>query len=265
MNAKSEIYNLKLELNDQNHLTNEIKLSLIEKIIKFILTQRSQLPLSYENTKLELVKQELNDINRFKIKNFNLLNDFLFKFDEIFLNLNQCFTKACKNRFEINKILIIIGGSLVTPKESYFINLNSNSKKFSTVVVEQSFTRQFFRQLLSFFQTINFKEISASPIYFLFEADRSEAIKWFLPKLNYTPPSKGKQIHITIEDQSNNMTTHQENDNLQELSFNKDQQHDISGIEPLNLTFEKLDLNLKDSADLIWYQSPNVLKGVKDF
>jgi hypothetical protein len=264
MNAKSEVYNLKLELNDQNHLTNEIKLILIEKIIKFILTQRSQLPLSYEKTIREHGKQELNDINRLKIKNFNLLHDFLFKFDEIFLNLNQCFIKACKNRFEINKILIIIGGSLVTPKESYCLNLNSNSKKFSTVV-EESFTRQFFRQVLSFFQTINFKEISTSPIYFLFEAERSEAIKWFLPKLNYTPLLKGKQIHITVEDRNCNMTTHHENDNLQELSFTKDQQHDISGIKTLNLTFEKLDLNLKASADLIWYQSPNILKGVKDF
>jgi hypothetical protein len=88
-----------------------------------------------------------------------------------------------------------------------------------------------------------------------------------LPKLNYIPPLKGKQIHITIEDVSYNLTEyiHNENDNFQELSFNNDQNHDISGIEPLNQTLERLDLSVKSREDLIWYQSPNVLKGVKDF
>jgi hypothetical protein len=264
----TEIFNFKIEINNQNRLTNELKLNLIEKIFKFLLTQRSQLPLSYEKVKQEVGKQEFNDINRYKIKNFNLINDFLFKFDEIFLNLNEYFSKTSKNGLEINKILIIIGGSLVTPKESYYLNLNSNSRKSSCVVVDdESFTRQFFRSIFTFLQTIDFKEITASQIYFLFETERSEAIKWFLPKLNYIPPLKGKQIHITIEDVSYNMTEYydNENDDFQELSFNNDQNHDISGIEPLNQTLERLDLNVNSREDLIWYQSPIVLKGVKHF
>jgi hypothetical protein len=264
----TEIFNFKIEINKQNRLTNELKLNFIEKIFKFLLTQRSQLPLSYEKVKQEVGKQEFNDINRYKIKNFNLINDFLFKFDEIFLNLNEYFSKTSKNGLEINKILIIIGGSLVTPKESYYLNLNSNSRKSSCVVVDdESFTRQFFRSIFTFLQTIDFKEITASQIYFLFETERSEAIKWFLPKLNYIPPLKGKQIHITIEDVSYNMTEYydNENDDFQELSFNNDQNHDISGIEPLNHTLERLDLNVNSREDLIWYQSPNVLKGVKHF
>jgi hypothetical protein len=262
-----EIFNFKIELKNQNRLTSELKLSFIEKIFKYLLTQRSQLPLSYEIVKQEVRKQEFNDTNRYKIKNFNLINDFLFKFDEIFLNLNHYFSKTSKNGLEINKILIIIGGSLVTPKESYYLNLNTNSRKSSCVVVEESFTRQFFRSILAFLQKIDFKEITASQIYFLFETERSEAIKWFLPKLNYIPPLKGKQIHITIEDVSYNLTEyiHNENDNFQELSFNNDQNHDISGIEPLNQTLERLDLSVKSREDLIWYQSPNVLKGVKHF
>ena len=267
MNVKSEVYNLKVEISDKNHLTNEIKLSLIEKIIKFLLAQRSQLPNSYEMVKKELAKQELNDMNRYKIKNFNLINGFLSKVDEIFLNLNECFYITNRNRLEINRILIIIGGSLVTPKESYYLNLKNNSKYSysSSDAVEESFIRTFFRSVHNFLLKIDFKEISPSPIYFLFEAERSETIKWFLPKLNYSPPVKGKQIHITVE--NSNLQTYQphENDVFHELSFNKEQHHDISGIEPLNQTLERLDLNLKNSQDLIWYQSPNVLKGVKHF
>ena len=271
MNKNSEIFNFCVELSSKSHLTDDIKLSLIEKMIKFILAQRSQLPLSFDVIKEELKKQEKSDTNRYKLKKFNLINDFILRFDEIFLNFNQCFNKAASNDVpEINKILVIIGGSIVTPKESYYLSFKSDLKKpasLSSSSVDECFIKKFFKSFVCFLQTIDFKEISCSQIYFLFEAERSEHIKWFLPKLNYSPPLKGKQIHVSIQRDGNSEQFCDKDEECQDLSFNNsnNDQADISGIEPLNETFERLDLNLKQSNDLIWYQSPIILKGVKSF
>ena len=263
--SKSEIFNFSIELGDKNHLPIDMILNLIENLMKFLLLQRLQLPLSFDRLKEELLmkQQESTAVveHRYKFKSFNLINDFILKFEEIFLKLNDCFNKNKKP--QINKILIIIGGSIVTPKESYYLNLNSYKLNHRYYVpVDDCFIKKFFRAFVCFLQTIQFKDISSSPIYFLFEAERCESIKWFLPKLNYTPIlNKGKQIHVTID--TNSILKENNCDDHNSLSFDSEQHFNISGIEPLNQTLERvLDLNVND---LIWYQSPTVLKGLKNF
>lgn len=297
--SKCETFNFNVDLNNGNHLTNQMKLNLFETFFKFLLIHRCQLPLPFDKIKEELNQREYQQRHEqqqqqrqvlkkhLNIKNFNIVSDFISKFEQITFNLRDIHNKGIK----MNKILFIIGGSIVTPKESFYLYLNSNNQKTRQLrhnsKLDNNFIKKFFSSLICFFQTISFKEIGIAPIYFLFEAERSDNIKWFLPKLNYTPLFKGKQIHLRINEQEccecndyEDECNFDDKEELKNLSFDSKFNFDISGIEPLNQTFERvLDLNnmfnehlslsttqqQQQQNDLIWYQAPFVLKGLKHF
>lgn len=133
----------------------------------------------------------------------------------------------------VPRVLILLGGNVVSPKELYELNLEgicvgSAEKSLKTT----SCVRKLFHSL---FIADVFSELKALPVtstVVMLQGHRNCGVEWFRPKLNYKVPTRGKKLTINLS---------------------CDGDIDISASAPQIMT--------SAWEDYIWFQAPVTLKG----
>lgn len=187
------------------------------------------------------------------------------------------------NIVPVRKILIILGPSIISPKESFMINFPTDFYE-GAILSHKSCMRKVFRQLIAKNFLDNTKPPnSGTSLFLLFWAPRNcnyEAAR-LLPKLSFNAPNRGLRFFINFT--FSHVVKRSPNISL------TDDKVDISGIELLD---DSLGDGPSDSSnassllhkstcvadatsclehsdqtesdDYIWYQSSTVIKGFKE-
>ncbi|XP_072912302.1 MAD2L1-binding protein [Hemitrygon akajei] len=207
---------------------------LVCELLKHVLYQRQQLPLPYDQmaffTKRECPPDDCSVLSR-SIKNeqsnCKKSQKMLLELDEVFQNLEAMFTLTF-----IPCVHILMGGSVVNPKEMYEINMEqvafgSTEESLKTI----SCIRQLFHAL---FVKDLFNELKSVPLMntvLLVQGHRNCGIQWFRPKLNYRAPDRTRKLIIRLACDTMSLTLAEK----QRPSYNHD--------------------------DYIWFQAPITIKG----
>ncbi|XP_073527726.1 MAD2L1-binding protein isoform X2 [Phyllobates terribilis] len=168
------------------------------ELLKHILHQRHQLPLPYEQL-LHFCRgpQDGDEVRRRPMKEASdsrqcqrTLSDLA----ELMSQLDVLFTLT-----PVPRILLLLGGSAVSPKELYVIDMEGVQVGNG----EQSLSprpclRQLFRAL---FLADPFSELRSSglmSLVLMVQGHRDCATDWFRPKLNYKVPTRGHALTIRL-------------------------------------------------------------------
>lgn len=152
--------------------------------------------------------------------------------EDVFKKLVETF-EVCP---EIRQILILLGGTVLSPKELYLITFppyhpesNNVSSKFCV--------RYFLRELICQDLVGKLKDIRVTNAIIMVKAPQDSGITWFLPKPNFTVPVRGEQFSFNLISKPNSEV------------FNHDLTYDeheveISGIEPFDAS--SFDLSVEE-------------------
>lgn len=144
--------------------------------------------------------------------------------EEMFEKLIETF-EICP---EVRQVLFLLGGTTVSPKETYLINMppyhpesNNLSSKFCV--------RYLIKELISQDLVGKLKDLKTTNATIMIRAPIDSGISWFLPKPNFDIPSRGARFHLNLisnpnSDCFNHDLTHEEHE------------MDISGIEPFEMS-----------------------------
>ncbi|XP_046571061.1 MAD2L1-binding protein-like [Haliotis rubra] len=192
---------------------------------------------------------------------------------------------------EVKQVLITMGGTVISPRESFLINLPPLSPEADLVSLKSS-VKSLFRQLITHDLLGGVKPISPTHISVLLYAPRDSGIQWFVPKPIFKRPVRGRQFEYNMKCRHHNVGSHDLSCDVSEI--------EISGIEPLDSSvLSDVDMNdcvLKSclsasypatalytgdsqmdtcrpsetvvssslEPDMIWFQAPVMVKGYKD-
>ncbi|XP_055879547.1 uncharacterized protein LOC106057798 isoform X1 [Biomphalaria glabrata] len=140
-------------------------------------------------SKLDITKAPLTKNSTIK-KTKSLIQDLTQTFD----NLKKAF-EVCP---EIEQVAVLLGGTVVSPKESYFINFPPpcpDADCLPLVVCKTTL----FKQIISedIFGVLT-NTISPTNIMLLFSAPRTCPLQWFLPKMSFAAPRIGTVITLNF-------------------------------------------------------------------
>ncbi|XP_056410590.1 MAD2L1-binding protein [Hyla sarda] len=182
------------------------------ELLKHILHQRHQLPLPYEQLLLFCQGQQAADVSvRRTIKETSdarhcqrTLSDLA----ELMSQLDAFFTLT-----PVPRVLLLLGGSPVSPKELYVIDMEG----IQVGNGEQSLSprpclRQLFRSL---FLADPFSDLRSSgllSLVLMVQGHRDCATDWFQPKLNYKVPTRGHSLTIKLSSSGAETTTYHSDD-----------------------------------------------------
>lgn len=99
---------------------------------------------------------------------------------------------------EIQKVAVLIGATIVSPKEVFVIHLpplNPDADNLSG----KDCVKTLFRQLIMQDPLGNVKQISPTNIFLLLYAPRKSELSWFLPKLTYKLPARGMHFEFHLQ------------------------------------------------------------------
>ncbi|XP_072133757.1 MAD2L1-binding protein [Mobula birostris] len=207
---------------------------LVCELLKHVLYQRQQLPLPYDQlaffTKRECPPDDCSVLSR-SIKNeqsnCKKSQKMLLELDEVFQNLEAMFTLTL-----VPCVHILMGGSVVNPKEMYEINMEkvafgSTEESLKTIsCIRQLFHALFVKDLFS-----ELKSVPLMNTLLLVQGHRNCGVQWFRPKLNYRVPNRTRKLIISLACDTMSLTLAEE----QGPSYNHD--------------------------DYIWFQAPTTIKG----
>ncbi|XP_025030549.1 MAD2L1-binding protein [Python bivittatus] len=211
------------------------------EFLKHVLYQRQQLHKSYEQLvcfyRGQLPRppgQEEDMVRKVYPKDQDskkcqqVLNDL----DGVFQHLEIMF-----NLTLVPRILILLGGTAVSPKELYEINLQGISVSGTEESLQTSAcVRKLFHSL---FMADVFSDLQAIPtmgIIVMAQGHRNCGIDWFRPKLNYKVPTRGRKLTVNLSCSHGNSTT-------------------LSTCQESNSAWD----------DYIWFQAPVIVKGFNYF
>uniref|UniRef100_A0A8C5RTW2 MAD2L1 binding protein n=1 Tax=Laticauda laticaudata TaxID=8630 RepID=A0A8C5RTW2_LATLA len=211
------------------------------ELLKHILYQRQQLPLPYEQLvclcRMQLPKpasQEKDMVRKVYLKDQNnkkcqqVLNDL----EGVFQHLEIMFSLTL-----IPRVLILLGGTAISPKELYEINLQDISMSgMEESLSTSACVRKLFRSL---FMADVFSELQAVPtmsVIVMAQGHRNCGIDWFRPKLNYKVPTRGRKLTVNLLCSHENSTA-------------------LSTCQEINSAWD----------DYIWFQAPVIIKGFNYF
>ncbi|XP_046364215.2 MAD2L1-binding protein-like isoform X2 [Haliotis rufescens] len=192
---------------------------------------------------------------------------------------------------EVKQVLITMGGTVVSPRESFLINLPPLSPEADLVSLRSS-VKSLFRQLITHDLLGGVKPISPTNMAVLLYAPRDSGIQWFVPKPTFKRPIRGRQFEYNIKCRHHHVGSHDLSCDVSEV--------EISGIEPLDSSVLS-DADMNDCVlnnclsasnpdyalcsgdgqmetcrssetvvsptpelDTIWFQAPVLVKGYKD-
>ncbi|XP_042330051.1 MAD2L1-binding protein [Sceloporus undulatus] len=212
------------------------------ELLKHVLYQRQQLPLPYEQLAFFCGRQaprprgqeEEEVVRKVHLKDqdsYKKCQQALSDLEGVFQHLEIMFSLTL-----VPRVLILLGGTSVSPKELYEINL----QEVSVSGAEESLqTAACVRKLFhSLFLADVFSELQTGPtmgIIVMVQGHRNCGIDWFRPKLNYKVPTRGRKLTV-------NLCSHSKSTAL-------------SAYQEINSTWE----------DYIWFQAPVTVKGFRYF
>ncbi|XP_069879756.1 MAD2L1-binding protein [Dipodomys merriami] len=169
------------------------------ELLKHIMYQRQQLPLPYEQLKHFYRKPQAEDVVRKKPlapteANSRKCQQALAELESVLSHLEDLFSRTL-----VPRVLILLGGSALSPKEFYELDLS----RLAPFSVDQSLStaaclRRLFRAI---FLADAFNELQAPPLMgtiVMAQGHRDCGEDWFRPKLNYRVPSRGHKLTVTL-------------------------------------------------------------------
>ena len=212
---------------------------LLLEAIKYLLYQRHQIPLPYEQVKQMLPsetsihgdglrrKPKATKSSRLDTKKRQLVEDV----EELFSQLELVFQNA-----RVFKVCVMFGPTQVSSKESFTFQFPSfnDSDMDCTDKASGILCRKLIRTLITNEELASMKEISPTSMFLAVQIHREAFIDWFVPKRTFKPPHRGHLCNIRISTSNS--------------------QHDFTGSES----------KPSQSEDLLWFQAPVVVKGYKD-
>ncbi|XP_069117962.1 MAD2L1-binding protein-like [Argopecten irradians] len=215
-------------------LQSRVRGSLVIELIKYLLYERQQIPLPVDYVKQELKKlsesnsenDQQNGAKKIKTRQLNKLElkratNTVKNLDELSSRVLQVF-EVCP---EIQQVVLMFGGTSVSPKESYLVNLPGINPEAEGLALKTC-VKSLYRQLVSQDIMGSSKQIGPTCLRVLLRAPRESGIEWFLPKPTFRVPTRGKKYVMNIcGKHTHNHYSH---------NITKDEYEiEISGIEPL--------------------------------
>ncbi|XP_064624205.1 MAD2L1-binding protein-like [Lineus longissimus] len=212
--------------------------------------------------------------------------------DEILQNVELTF----KNFSNIEQVLIILGSTPVSPKESFLIRLPHPGFYEGRLLSAKSCKSELFRKLVSCDLFSDLKQLSSTNFMVFILAPRNSGLKWFQPKFSFKMPTRGHLFEFSLVstgklcnpeitqaslcdlelsgieplEKSQNMDSSERESTLNKLEF------DIDNLEKLDLEASpddngtKLEESLLNNAslncgdsELVWFQAPISMRGFK--
>ncbi|ELW66004.1 MAD2L1-binding protein [Tupaia chinensis] len=171
------------------------------ELLKHIMYQRQQLPLPYEQLKHFYRKPspQAEDMVRKKPRataevSNRKCQQALAELENVLSHLEGFFARTL-----VPRVLILLGGSALSPKEFYELDLS----RLAPDVVDQGLStaaclRRLFRAI---FMADAFSELQAPPLMgtiVMAQGHRDCGEDWFRPKLNYRVPTRGHKLTVTL-------------------------------------------------------------------
>ncbi|KAH1173973.1 MAD2L1-binding protein [Mauremys mutica] len=182
------------------------------ELLKHVLYQRHQLPLPYEQLAyfcrraLPRQPQDGDAIKKLPhppdLGSSRKCQQLLIDLEGVFWHLEAIF-----NLTLVPRVLILVGGNAMSPKELYEINLEGISIGNAEESLQTpSCVRKLFHSL---FLADVFSELQAVPVMgtiVMVQGHRDCGIDWFRPKLNYKVPTRGRKLTVNLSCGGNSST-----------------------------------------------------------
>ncbi|XP_066479254.1 MAD2L1-binding protein [Tiliqua scincoides] len=210
------------------------------ELLKHVLYQRQQLPLPYEQLAglcggrpprpprqdedvVQKVCPREPDSNNKKCQ--QVLSDL----ERIFHHLEIMFSLTL-----VPRVLILLGGTAVSPKELYEINLEGISVSGTEGSLQTAAcVRKLFHSLFLADVFSELQGASTMGVIVMVQGHRNCGIDWFRPKLNYKVPARGRKLTVNLSCSDNNVA--------------------LSAYQEVNSAWD----------DYIWFQAPVIVKGFR--
>ncbi|KAK2818816.1 hypothetical protein Q5P01_024377 [Channa striata] len=209
----------------------------VSELLKCILYQRQQLPMTYDQLvydqkKRQAPTQDRDTVSRrpvqFADKDWRKSQQTLQELDEVLQQLEVLF---CLSR--VPRVLLLMGGSLILPKELYEINMEALVLSAGDQSLQaSSCLRQLFRTLFVADLLSDSGPVRLMPTTVLVLAHRNCGVGWFRPKLQFKVPTHVKKQIIALSTDPN---------------ANKEPREECC-----------------DWQDYVWFQAPGTIKGFKN-
>ncbi|KAG8431400.1 hypothetical protein GDO86_018891 [Hymenochirus boettgeri] len=167
------------------------------ELLKHIFHQRHQIPLPYEQL-LGFTKTPQEDAgkkrSRADVSESHNCRRTMSQLEELICQLEIFFTIT-----PVPRVLLLLGGNSMNPKEMYDLNMEGvNVGNGEQSLSTRPCLRQLFRAL---FQADPFSDLRSSPLMSLVvmaQGQRQCGTDWFLPKLSFRVPSRGRTLTIKM-------------------------------------------------------------------
>ncbi|XP_054455867.1 MAD2L1-binding protein [Anoplopoma fimbria] len=207
----------------------------VSEILKCILYQRQQLPMTYDQLvysqkKQQASMQDKDIVSRRPVKVADMerrkCQQTLQELEEVLQQLEVLFSLS-----RVPRVLLLMGGSLILPKELYEINMEALILAGGDQCLRvSSCLRQVFRTLFVADLLSDNKPVRLMPTTVLALAHRDCGVGWFRPKLQFKMPTRVKHQIIALST---------------DPSICKEPRAQAS-----------------DWLDYVWFQAPMTIKGV---
>ncbi|NXV82620.1 MD2BP protein, partial [Atlantisia rogersi] len=202
------------------------------ELLKHVLHQRHQLPLTYEQLAYFCRRAAQGGDVIKKPPSVDLAGkrcqQVLMELEGVLHHLEVMFSLTM-----VPRVLILLGGNVMNPKELYELNLEGICEGSAEESLKTaSCVRKLFHSL---FVADVFSELKALPVMgtvVMLQGHRDCGVDWFRPKLNYKVPTRGRKLTVN-------------------LSCDGDINVSASPPQPVTSAWE----------DYVWFQAPVTLQG----
>ncbi|KAF7219730.1 MAD2L1-binding protein [Nothobranchius furzeri] len=207
----------------------------VSEILKCILYQRQQLPMTYDQLvysqkKLHTTAQDKDAVSRRLAQSANKdrrkCHQTLQEMEEVLQRLEVLFSLS-----RIPRVLLLMGSSVILPKEIYEINMEALVLADGSQPLRvSSCLRQLFRTLFVADLLSDTKPVRLMPTTVLALAHRDCGVDWFRPKMQFKVPTRVKKQVIALSTDPG--------------------------------ACKKLKADGSDWQDYVWFQAPMTIKGL---
>ncbi|XP_070834525.1 MAD2L1-binding protein [Chaetodon trifascialis] len=173
----------------------------VSEILKCVLYQRQQLPMTYDQLVYSQKKQQTSDkdiVSRRPVQaadtEWRKCQQTLQDLEEVLQQLEVLFSLS-----RVPRVLLLMGGCLVLPKELYEINMEALVVAGGDQCLRvSSCLRQLFRTLFVADLLSDTRPVRLMPTTVLVLAHRDCGVSWFRPKLQFKVPTRVKNQIIAL-------------------------------------------------------------------
>jgi len=247
-----------------------VRAELVKELVKFILYQRNQIPMYFDQLADSLARESQSLENN--VISFRQSKSPRSQQQELVKTVQALF-QLVRDVFDsgdvIKQILIILGPNIILPKDAYLLHLPTEFYEGPSVTARsciQSVFRMFYSEdFLSDAVPLS----SSTNLFLFFLAPRSCDHTRFnlIPRLNYSLPSGGLLYEVNLLCTASSVTL-----GTAELGSPNSKELNISGVHPLD---NSVTVNAAENTDLftvlpstdddyVWFQAPVTVKGYRE-